>query len=86
MAKKHKKMNDGMRFEIAVWMAVILIACALLLNALTGAHRMALLMTAALVVCVYIECQSRVERANAPLILRDECIPEKSKPPETTQE
>lgn len=71
---------------ICMWMVIILFSCALLMHGLAPWQRMALLMSAAVVVCEFMECWSRIERAHAPLILRDETCPEKTKPPEKAQE
>lgn len=69
-------------FMVAVWMILILFTNAVWMPDINAWQRVALLCMAALVACVYMACQSRVERANAPLILRDETNPEKEKPPE----
>lgn len=73
-------------FFVCVWIVLILMTCALLMNGLESWHRVALMVTAAVVGCVFMACESRVQRANAPLILRDETMPEKSKPPEEKAE
>ena len=71
---------------MAVWLVLALFACALLMESAFVTDRVVLMIAAAVVGCVYIACQSRVERAHAPLILRDECAAEKTKPPERTKE
>ena len=73
-------------FVMAVWMVLALFACALLMDGMYVLDRIVLLGLAVVVSCVYMLCQSRVERANAPLILRDESVYEKTKPPECIKE
>lgn len=69
-------------FIVCVWLILIMVTCALLMDGLNSEQRMVLLVAACVVGCVFIWCDSRVQRANAPLILRDETMIEKSKPPE----
>ena len=69
-------------FIVCVWLMLVLVTCALLMDHLDPMQRVALLVTAAVVGCVFMACESRVQRAHAPLILRDETMPEKTKPPE----
>lgn len=69
-------------FFVCIWLVVILVTCALLMGGLEEGHRVALLMGACVIACVFMECESRVQRARAPLILRDETMQEESKPPE----
>lgn len=75
-----RKFSD--MFIVCVWLMFVMVTCALLMDHLDPMQRVALLVTAAVVGCVFMACESRVQRANAPLILRDETMPEKSKPPE----
>ena len=77
--------NDPM-LMVCVWLILILLSFALLMEGMSVTDRMILLVAAAVVGCVYMECQSRVERAHAPLILRDESVAEKTKPPERAEE
>lgn len=79
-------MRKNSMLMICVWMIVIMVACALMMDGLTADHRTLLLFFAAVAGDVYMLCESRVLRAQAPLILRDETMPEKSKPPETDAE
>lgn len=79
-----RKHNDLL--VVTVWMVLILVSCALLMNGIEPLHRIALLVTAAVTGWVFLACESRVQRAHAPLILRDESVPEKSKPPEGRNE
>ena len=67
---------------VCVWVIVIMFTCALLMNGLTVDQRVVLLLASCATAWVYMICESRVLRAHAPLILRDETTPEKSKPPE----
>ena len=75
-----RKFSD--MFIVCVWLMFVMVTCALLMDHLDPMQRVALLVTAAVVGCVFMACESRVQRANAPLILRDETMPEKNKPPE----
>ena len=75
-----RKFSD--MFIVCVWLMFVMVTCALLMDHLDPMQRVALLVTAAVVGCVFMACESRVQRAHAPLILRDETMPEKSKPPE----
>lgn len=75
-----RKFSD--MFIVCIWLMLVMVTCALLMDGLDPIHRVALLVTAAVVGCVFMACESRVQRAHAPLILRDETMPEKSKPPE----
>lgn len=75
-----RKFSD--MFIVCIWLMLVLVTCALLMDHLDPMQRVALLVTAAVVGCVFMACESRVQRAHAPLILRDETMPEKSKPPE----
>lgn len=77
--------KNGM-LMICIWVIIIMVGCALMMDGLTADHRTLLLLFAAVAGDVYMVCESRVQRANAPLILRDETIPEKSKPPEGNAE
>lgn len=71
---------------VCMWMVVIMFTCALLMSGLTSDQRIALLLASCGTAWVYMICESRVQRAHAPLILRDETMPEKSKPPEGNAE
>ena len=75
-----RKFSD--MFIVCVWLMFVMVTCALLMDHLDPMQRVALLVTAAVVGCVFMACESRVQRAHAPLILRDETMPEKTKPPE----
>lgn len=75
-----RKFSD--MFIVCIWLMLVLVTCALLMDHLDPMQRVALLVTAAAVGCVFMACESRVQRAHAPLILRDETMPEKTKPPE----
>ena len=75
-----RKFSD--MFIVCIWLMFVMVTCALLMDHLDPMQRVALLVTAAVVGCVFMSCESRVQRAHAPLILRDETVIEKSKPPE----
>lgn len=65
-------------------MATITIICMLLWVPVFDAeiYKVACILAAAAVSCVYMLCESRVQRANAPLVIREE----PQKPPEGTDE
>lgn len=75
-----RKFSD--MFIVCIWLVLIMVTCALLMGGLEDVHRVALLLGACVIACVFMECESRVQRAQAPLILRDESVAEKTKPPE----
>lgn len=79
-----RKFSD--MFIVCIWLMLVMVTCALLMDHLDPMQRVALLVTAAVVGCVFMACESRVQRAHAPLILRDETMPEKTKPPEGADE
>lgn len=79
-----RKFSD--MFIVCIWLMLVMVTCALLMDHLDPMQRVALLVTAAVVGCVFMACESRVQRAHAPLILRDETMIEKSKPPEDKAE
>lgn len=70
-----------------LWMAVVMIcvllAVALFVRGMFVADRVLLMLAAAVVACVWMVCESRVMRAYAPLVIREEPVEEKNKPPET---
>lgn len=70
--------------KVAVFLIVVILLCMACMD--EEAHQLVCILASALVGCVYMLCQSRVERANAPLILRDESVAEKTKPPERKEE
>ena len=76
--------NDSPMLKVTVFLIAVLFLCMACLD--KEEHQIVCIITTALVGCVYMLCQSRVERANAPLILRDESVAEKSKPPEGRNE
>lgn len=73
-------MSNNRMWYMSVWLVAILFLCSALTD--TDNLRLVLILAAATVGCVFIVCESRVQRAHAPLILRDESVAEKTKPPE----
>lgn len=71
-------------FLMAAWLIVVLFLCMACMD--EEAHQLVCILAATAVGCVYIWCESRVQRANAPLILREESVAEKTKPPEGRNE
>lgn len=76
--------NGSPMLKVAVILIVVLFLCMACMD--KEFHQLICILAAALVGCVYMVCESRVERANAPLILRDESVFEKTKPPEDRKE
>lgn len=76
--------NDSPMLSVAVILIVVLFFCMACMS--QEKDQAICILAATLVGCVYMLCQSRVERARAPLILRDESVAEKTKPPERTEE
>lgn len=76
--------NESPMLKVAVILIVVLFLCMACLE--DEFHQLICILASALVGCVYMVCESRVERANAPLILRDESVAEKTKPPEQAEE
>lgn len=72
--------NNGMMW-FAMAMVVVLIAYALAADGLYATDRLIIMLSATFVVCVWMVCESRVQRAYAPLVIRDELPEEKSIPP-----
>lgn len=63
---------------VCAWVIVIVFTCALLMNGLAAEQRMVLLLAVCATAWVYMACESRVLRAHAPLVIREE----PAKPPE----
>lgn len=78
--------KNSTMFMICVWLILMLYIYALLASGMFITDRMVLLLACAAVGCVYMVCESRVLRANAPLVIREEPVEEKSKPPEGNAE
>lgn len=72
------------KFWFAVLMCVVLVCCALTME--SDALRAAVLTLAALVTCVWIACEARVDRAAAPLYLPEVQPHEVNKPPEEEED
>ena len=66
---------------VALAMACVLLAYAIAVDGLYATDRMVVVLAAAIVCCVWIVCESRVQRAYAPLIIREDPPEEKSIPP-----
>ena len=74
-----RKYNAMMWFTLA--MVCVLLVYALTAVGLCATDKMIIVLAAAVVVCVWLVCESRVQRAYAPLVIRDELPEEKSIPP-----
>lgn len=70
------------RFVMALFMALLLTVYALFAPEALMWQRVALLVSAAVVVSAWIAADARVECAQTPIILHDKPDPEKTKPPE----
>lgn len=78
--------KNSTMFMICVWLILILYIYAILTPGMFITDRIVLLLACAAVGSVYMVCESRVLRANAPLVIREEPVEEKSKPPEGERE
>ena len=75
-------MRKCARFGLTLAMIAALFGCAVWLPDIWGADRIGLLLTCALLVCVYVLAECKVDRASAPLVIREEREHKKEKPPE----
>ena len=66
-------------WNITICMIIILVLCTAAFD--KDLYQLAVIALAALTACVYMVCESRVQRANAPLIIREEPPEERSIPP-----
>lgn len=78
--------KNSRKHGMAIWMCLCLMVCAILLPDATTWQRVTLLVAAAVVNCVWIACESMVDRAAAPLNLPD--LPDRpdEKPPDGGKE
>lgn len=75
-------MRKNLMLLVCVWIMVIMVACALLAEGLTADHKTLLLLFAAIAGDVYMICESRVLRAQSPLVIRDESAEAAEHPPD----
>lgn len=75
--------NDNI-WIMAVCIILFLAFCVAMMESET--HKLIAIVAAGIVACVYMECESRVQRAYAPLVIREEPVPEKTKPPELAED
>lgn len=76
----------GRKFCLACWIMVIMMVFAIVTPGMFITDRMILLLGAALVACVYIVCETKIDCAAAPLNLPEEMFADKEKPPEDKAE
>ena len=69
-------------FAVALCLMCILFFCAAMWNDAPMAYRIALLICAAVTGWVYMICESRVIRAQSPLVIRDESAEAAEHPPD----
>lgn len=69
-------------FRLAAWLMVAIFLCMACME--DEAHRLVCIIAAAAVGCVFMVCESRVQRAKAPLVIRKEPSEAKEKPPDRT--
>lgn len=74
------------KYILAVVMCAVLVCMALCWDHLEDDLRIVLMAMASAVACVWIWCESRIDRAAAPLNLPEDLVPQKYKPPEETDE
>lgn len=75
-------MRKNLMLLVCVWIMVIMVACTLLAEDLTADHKTLLLLFAAIAGDVYMICESRVIRAQSPLVIRDESAEAAEHPPD----
>lgn len=74
--------KNSRKFWFAVAMCTLLVLCALLAEEYDALLRTVLLALAALVACVWIVCESRIDRAAAPLRIEQESCKCSMHPPD----
>lgn len=76
----------GRKFLLATWVCFILFLFAIITPGMFITDRMILMVTSAVVACVYIVCETKVDCAAAPLNLPEGWVDHKEKPPEDKNE
>ena len=75
-------MRKNLMFVICVLIMIIMVTCAMMMDSLTADDRTLLLIFAAIAGDVYMFCESRVIRAQSPLVIRDESAETTEHPPD----
>ena len=75
-------MRKNLMFVICILVMIIMVTCAMMMDRLTADHRTLLLLFAAIAGDVYMICESRVIRAQSPLVIRDESAEAAEHPPD----
>lgn len=75
-------MRKNLMFVICILVMIIMVTCAMMMGSLTADHRTLLLLFAAIAGDVYMICESRVIRAQSPLVIRDESAENAEHPPD----
>ena len=73
-------------FIVCIWLMFVMVTCALVMDQLDPIQRVALLVTAAVVGCVFIWCESRIAHTVELKNMLDRVTTEKTKPPEAAEE
>ena len=81
-----KELRKEIRIVLVVLILVVLLTCAFLMPGLYEVERVLLLLAAAVTVWIHNVCECLVEKAQTPLVIRDETPEEKTKPPEQREE
>lgn len=74
--------NHSRKFWLSVWMIAVLLVESVLLPDITAILRALLVLAAAAVACVWVICESRIDRAAAPLRIQQETETRDSHPPD----
>lgn len=69
-------------FRLAAWLMAVIFLCMVYME--DEANQLVCIIAASVVGCVFMFCESRVQRAKAPLVIRKEPSEAKEKPPDRT--
>lgn len=75
-------MRKNLMFVICILVMIIMVTCAMMMDRLPADHRTLLLLFAAIAGDVYMICESRVIRAQSPLVIRGESAETAEHPPD----
>lgn len=78
--RKHSR-----KFMLTVWTMIVLLLCSVLLPDLSVLLRVLLVLAAALLAVVWVICESRIDRAAAPLRIQQEAAPADAHPPDCAE-
>lgn len=81
-----KELRKEIRIVLVVLILVVLLTCAFLMPGLYEVERVMLLLAAAVTVWIHNACECMLQKAETPIVIRDETPEEKTKPPEQREE